>query len=187
MRFGIRDALDTVHAGFELKTGKRAFAFDHEADFFDAAKACIVQGENFCVPVLALCVTGIHAVQVGSKQTSLIAARTCTDFHDDVALVTWILGDQHAFEHFFKRIALFGQGFELHFSQGAHFFVVSLEQTFGLFDPFQGRLVGARLSDNRLKLGALFGELNGGGVIFTNGGQLGFDLIKSFNDSSKFF
>ena len=70
----------------------------------------------------------IHPVNFRSKQSSLISARTGTDFHDNIFVIVGVLGQKQNFHfllQFFHPLLAVIQGFLYHFP---HFFIIFLFQ-----------------------------------------------------------
>ncbi|CEG10353.1 hypothetical protein BN961_03792 [Afipia felis] len=66
--FGIRHALDAMHAGFEFQFGKRAAALHFGDDFLVAAHGAFAGGHHFDLPALKCGETLVHAEQVAREQ-----------------------------------------------------------------------------------------------------------------------
>ncbi len=67
----------------------------------------------------------IKPEQVGRKDGSLITTRSCPDFHDHIALITRIFGQQHAFDLTFQSIDLRFQVQYFCFCQHAHIDIIA--------------------------------------------------------------
>jgi len=83
-----------MHAAFVLHGAVNVRPLQAENDFFEAAHRARRGVEHFQLPALALGKTAVHAEQIAGKQRRLVAARAGPDFHNGVAPIHFVLGDQ---------------------------------------------------------------------------------------------
>ena len=149
--FGLGHALDAVHAGFELQTGIGAFAFHRESDFFIAANADFICGEDFGLVVMQVGIAQVHAQQVGRKEGGLIAAGAGPNFYDNVAIVARVFWDQEGAQFSLNPVKLFAELLKLLFGEFAHFAFSAAKQGFCLFQLRMGGVILLGKVDHGLK------------------------------------
>jgi len=112
-----------VHARFVLQARVCAAAFDIEDDFLVPADADLAGGQHIDLPTQALGVAAVHAEQIRSKQGGFITAGAGADFHDHIALVARVLGDEQALDFIFQRADLRLQLFNFSLCHHAQLFI----------------------------------------------------------------
>ena len=118
LRFGIGNALHTVHATFKFESAVNAIAFDENANFFVAADSSFGRILNRHLPAHTIAVTAIHPEKIARKKGGFIATGSCANFESCVAKVPWFFRNhqnlQLVFEFcnaLFKRRNFFFGGF----------------------------------------------------------------------------
>ena len=94
LRFGGRNTLHTVSAGFKLQAGVYVFTHNTGDDFTIAAVFPFVGADHFYLPAAGFRVPGVHAEQVASKNRSFITTGTGTDFKEHVVGIVRVFGQQ---------------------------------------------------------------------------------------------
>ena len=94
----LRHTLHTMHTALIFEPRIRTLTGNHEADIFHAADADFFHVHRLHPPTLTLCIAHIHPINFRCKQRRLVAARTRTDFHDNVFLIVGVLGKQQDFQ-----------------------------------------------------------------------------------------
>ena len=87
-----------MYAALVLELGVSALACYHEHYLLETADSILVQADNLSLPALALCIAHIHTVQLGGKQSRLVSACACADFHHNVLVIVGILWKQENFQ-----------------------------------------------------------------------------------------
>ena len=124
--FGGRHALHAVHAAFKLQAAERALALDVEHRFLDAAQLRHVVAHGLQLQAVALGVARVHAKQDRAEQRRFVPARALADFHDHVAVVVRVAGNQQQPQLVFLRFAALDKAFQLvsrhigHLGHGEH-------------------------------------------------------------------
>jgi len=86
-----------MHAGFEFEAGVGSATFHRKSDFFVTANARFVGGDDLRLVAVDVGVFQVHAQQICHEQAGFIAAGAGTDLNDNVAVIAWVFGNQHAF------------------------------------------------------------------------------------------
>ncbi len=90
----LRHTLHAMYTGLVLHLGISTFSGDHSLHLFESTDSILIEGNNFNLPVLALCIVYVHAVKLRRKQSGLITARTGTDLQHDVLVIIRIFREQ---------------------------------------------------------------------------------------------
>ena len=149
--FGDGDALDAVHAAFELEQPVGAAALDRHDGFFDAADVAGGFGHHLRLPPGALGEAHIHAQQIAGEDAGLFPAGAGADFEDAVPVVVRVAGGQLFFEFRFQlfvpraeALQFLGQLEVVPFGeQHGSFFEVAFDAQ-EVAEQFHGRLQHAR-------------------------------------------
>lgn len=94
LRFGGRNALHAVTAGFKLETTVYAVAADLGDNLFVATVFAFVGAHDLHAPATRLGVAAVHAEQIPGKQCRFVTAGPGADFHERVAFVVRIFWQQ---------------------------------------------------------------------------------------------
>ena len=94
LRFGFRDTLDTMNAGFVFQTRINALSLDKKRDFLDATKLRFVDGHDGNFPALPVGVHTVHPKEVRAEQCGFLTACSRTDFHDDGTVIVLVARQQ---------------------------------------------------------------------------------------------
>ncbi len=81
-----------MHAALELEPRVGAFAAHLKHDLFIATDARLIARDDLGLPAVGHGVERVHAIQIGRKEPSLIAASPRTDLDDDALAVSRVLG-----------------------------------------------------------------------------------------------
>ena len=115
LRFRHGHALHAVPARFVAQAAIRAFARHAQHHFLVAAQLGGRFAHHFHAPALRFGVAGVHAGQIACEQRRFVAARARADFHEGVALVIRVFGQQQALQLALqlRQLALAGADFFL--------------------------------------------------------------------------
>ena len=102
LRFGGGHALHAVAAGFELERAVHMVACNAQHDFLVAAQLAFVGAHHLHLPALGGGVAGVHAGQIACEQRGFVTARAGADFHERVARVVGVFGQQQALQFVFQ-------------------------------------------------------------------------------------
>ena len=94
LRFGLRNALHAMAAGFEFEPGIGAAPDDACNHLLVAADLGVTLRHDLDLPAIAFGKTHVHAEQLPGKQRRLVPARTGANFEEGVAFVVGVLGQQ---------------------------------------------------------------------------------------------
>src|SRR5690242_8657299 len=89
--FGLRHALDAVHAGFELQPREDVGTADRRARLLATPETGLGKIEKLEPPASERRVSLVHAKELGGEQSRLLAAGPSAHLEDRVALIVGIL------------------------------------------------------------------------------------------------
>ena len=102
LAFGLRNALNAMHARFELHDGIDAIAQHLERDLLETARLRSVHIHGLALPPLVRSETRVHVIEIACKDCRFIATCTCANLDDDVLLVCRIGRDEHELDILFE-------------------------------------------------------------------------------------
>ena len=103
---GFGHALHAVAARFKAQAAIDVVALDAQHHFFEAANLVFIGAHDLHAPALLGGVAGVHAREVAGKQGRFIAAGAGADFHEGVAFVVRVFGQQQALQFVFQLLQL---------------------------------------------------------------------------------
>ena len=111
------------------------------------------------MPPLSLGVAGIGAKEFEAEQGGLFTACTGPDFHDDVARISWVAGQEPSSNSPLKPLHGGGRFREFGLGEVLHVSVAIVEERLGLGGGLPRFFVLGEHLDNVLEFGAFDGEL----------------------------
>lgn len=124
LRFGRRNALYAVAAGFKFQTPVYAVAGHFSDNFLVAAVLAFAGAHDFNAPAAGFGIAAVHTEQVASEQRGFVAAGARSHFDERITLVIRIFWQQQHLQLLFQLFAFvfrFAQFILRHF---AHFRIV---------------------------------------------------------------
>ena len=150
--FCFRHTLYTMGAALIFQSGVCALALDQDNSFLDASKACIVDFHQLRLPVVPLCVAGVHTQKICTKQRRFLSACTCTDLQDNVLFIVRILRQKQDLQIRFLLLDGVFQFGDLHLGQFTHFLITFVQHLLGFRQIGLGFLVFLVFFYDRLHL-----------------------------------
>ena len=119
----LRHTLYTVHTALVFQPGVRSLSRDHEHALLETADAVFIQGDQLCLPVTAVRIVYIHAVDLSRKKGRLIAAGACPDLNDNILVIIRVFGKEKDLQLLLQFLHALPGLIQLFLCQLAHFLV----------------------------------------------------------------